>query len=261
MNFCISPPFIKTLLARALFIVFSGLSFGVYAGGDIQDYEGISLDFSTDSAEFVSLGSACTTAHILRDSGLRKSAYPFDWVVSCDPEALIEMICDDFRYFFDDDCLMPIGSPTILLNTHYHLEFYHDGEFSPDLYKTSLASFKKKYTRRIDRFNRLSNLDKKVFFIRESFFPTKFDKQRHFGCAESAEMSPYDAKRLRDALRAKFPNLDFSLIVFNHSLNDEPEIQVTQNDEKDIYIVYVQVLADYPKKLEMYQSLYKRLIQ
>lgn len=250
----------KTQLARAFFIVFSCVTFCVFAGGGIQDYEWISQYFLTDSAEFVPLGSACGPAHILKDCGLRKSAYPLDWVVSGNPDALIEMISNNFRFFLDEDYLLPIGSPAILLNTHYQLEFFHDGEFSPDLYKISLANFKKKYARRIDRFNRLGNLDKKVFFIRESLPPIKFDMQRRFACAESAEMSPYDAKRLRDALRVKFPNLDFSLIVFNHSLDDEPEIRVTQNDEKDIYIVFVKVQADYKKMIEIYQSFYQQLI-
>ena len=47
-----------------------------------------------------------------------------------DGEALIEMLSSDFRGFLDDGYFVPFGPAGALLQTHYHLEFLHEGDFN-----------------------------------------------------------------------------------------------------------------------------------
>ena len=48
---------------------------------------------------FISLGSTCTTAHMHRECGIRKAAFPFDWIVSFDSEKLIDILEENFLHF------------------------------------------------------------------------------------------------------------------------------------------------------------------
>ena len=70
---------------------------------------------------FVSLGSTCTTAHMHRECGIRKAAFPFDWIISFDGEKLIDILNEGFFHFLNPDVLKVSGHA--LLNHYYHLEF------------------------------------------------------------------------------------------------------------------------------------------
>ncbi len=59
------------------------------------------LTQSSESPIFVSLGSYCRPAHILKGCNMRHAAYPFDWIMSFDGEGLIRVLKDDFKYFLD----------------------------------------------------------------------------------------------------------------------------------------------------------------
>src|SRR5271155_2880823 len=72
----------------------------------------------------VSLGCDCSTAGILRNCGIRKAAYPFDWLRSIDLSGLIKVLDDDFAFFFEDRFAQP-GHGGILYNIYHHLEFSH----------------------------------------------------------------------------------------------------------------------------------------
>jgi hypothetical protein len=60
----------------------------------------IRLDLFSDNTEFISLGHNCNTAHYLREIGLRKGAYPFDWVFSS-AEIIVDALQDSFESFMD----------------------------------------------------------------------------------------------------------------------------------------------------------------
>jgi hypothetical protein len=69
---------------------------------------------------FVSMGSTSITAHIHRECGIRKAAFPFDWLVSFDGQKLIKILEDGFLDFLNPDILEVSGQA--VLNHYYHLE-------------------------------------------------------------------------------------------------------------------------------------------
>lgn len=145
---------------------------------------------------FVSLGSSCAPAHVLRDCGQREAAFPFDWVLSFDVGKLIELLGDDFGYFFDARFLHKSGHGWA--HSLYQLTFPHDPQI--------LEVFKDKYQRRIDRFRELNHYPGKVIFLRFAYPHSP---------PENIEISKLDAFRLDQALRSYFPDLEYSLVILN----------------------------------------------
>lgn len=163
---------------------------------------------------FVSLGSHCGPAHILRACSMRQAAFPFDWIISFDGEALIEIIEQDFLDFLNEDYL-DCNASGALLHTRYHLEFIHEGDWREDRYVLNMEIFKPKYQRRINRFRDLGNFPGKVFFIRSAYSCMLMDPHRYYQFLDNIEISDAYALRLHEALKKRFPKTNISLIVTN----------------------------------------------
>lgn len=174
---------------------------------------------------FVSLGSHCEPAHMLKSSGLRKMAFPFDWIVSFDGEALIEMLDDDFLHFFHPLAFFPFGPAGHLFQSYYHLEFLHEGDFNGSQFLSNFEKLTVKYTRRIERFRALNSYEGKVFFIREAYEGSMNDPHRYYKCPDNIEITEEFASRLYGALQRRFLNLDFCLLIINHHAADHVEIE------------------------------------
>lgn len=185
-------------------------------------------DFDSDPAFqnqnylFVSLGSLCRTADILRACGLRVCAFPFDWIISTDGEKLIELLDKDFDGFIthevpfiEESVSLDRGGLT-LLHPYYQLEFSHESSKSEDgSYFIDWDLFHSKFQRRIERFRHLENFPGKVFFVRSSWADCTVDPYLTYKNYENIEISEEYAARLFAALEKRFPNLDFSLIIQN----------------------------------------------
>ena len=95
--------------------------------------------YSKEDCLFVSLGSNCNSSLHLREMGLRKEAYPLDWVLSTHDESLINLINDDFRYFTHKhyfSTLDPNEFSSLMIlhnisvkNYYYDIFFLHDWPF------------------------------------------------------------------------------------------------------------------------------------
>lgn len=190
-----------------------------YASEDKGD--NINIDEVSKETLFVSLGSWCGPAGYSGACGLRKAAFPLDWTVSMDGEKLIELIEDGFQHFIDDDFLVPddyvipFASGTTLLNVYYHIEFVHEGVWREEEYYKNLDSLKSKYQRRVDRFNKLGEYAGKVFFMRAAYIHSLTDPHRIYKIKENIEISREYSLRLYDALKKRFPRLNFCLIIIN----------------------------------------------
>lgn len=175
----------------------------------------------THEALFVSLGSYCGPAQFLHHCGMRKAAFPLDWVVSLDGETLIEMIEQDFLNFLNEAYYSaPFGSPP--LHTSYHLEFRHDAYQAEE--------FMTKYRRRIERFRTLANYTGKVFFIRAALPLTAFNPRPYYLIQDDTEISDEYALRLYNALRNRFPNTNIGLIIINWEDNRSFEVERRLSD-------------------------------
>jgi len=199
--------FLRNIVLTALFS--SSLLYGVntkdaHLGGNIE--QTISHD-----PLFVSLGSTCTTAHIHRECGIRKAAFPFDWIISFDGEKLIDILEEDFLYFLNPDVLKVSGQA--LLNHYYHLEFLNEGDWEDANY--DIRAFSEKCQRRINRFKQLANYQGKVFFVRTAYPHSLSDPHRIWKVKENIEITHEYADKLHRALKKCFPELDFELIVMN----------------------------------------------
>lgn len=198
-----------------LFLFFLMTLFGK-GHAEIEDLGDTRFEELAAGPLFVSLGSHCRPAHTLRDCGLRKMAFPFDWIVSLDGEALIEMLDEDFSHFFHLPSFFPFGPAGHLFQSYYHLEFLHEGDFNGDFFLSNFEKLVAKYTRRIERFRALNSYRGRVFFIREAYEASLTDPHRHYKCAENIEIREEYALRLYEALERRFPDLDFCLLIINH---------------------------------------------
>ena len=166
---------------------------------------------------FISLGADCTTSGMIQYFGKRNAAFPLDWILTLDEDAVIQLLGNNFQDFTNKEFLArhPIN-PTKLVHTHYHIEFIHDLSSecwkNPILYDEEIEKMQMKYQRRIARFQQLANYQGPVIFIRillPQYLPEEifwFDYPLNKNEKESSV-------KWYEALRNLFPNLDFKLIV------------------------------------------------
>ena len=70
-----------------------------------------------------SLGPFCHSSQILKQNGLKKCSYPFDWIFSsCDN--IIHCLEDDFKIFLDQSFYNPI-SKTQCGHSYYHPQMFN----------------------------------------------------------------------------------------------------------------------------------------
>ncbi len=197
---------------------------------------------------FVSLGSSCTTAHMHRECGIRKAAFPFDWIISFDGEKLIDILEEDFLHFLNSRVLRVSGQA--LLNRYYHLEFLNEGDWEDAEY--DIRAFSEKCQRRIDRFRQLANYRGKVFFVRTACPSSFSDPYRIWKIRENIEITYEYADRLHKALKKYFPELDFELIIVNGQ--DGPGFSVEERLSDGILMVRMD------DAIESYKSFYFKLL-
>lgn len=155
--------------------------------------------------EVVSLGTACQAAWQLEGSGMRRFAYPFDWLVT--PfHGLIPFIANQGAGFLERDKLEIIktlpGKATFLhvADLTYDIHFIHDfhGTESIDNYD----KIKSKYERRIQRFFSLMQSNKKILFFR-------------------VQVTRDEVIVLDNLIHTTYPNLDYTLVAINDSSDAE----------------------------------------
>lgn len=134
--------------------------------------------------EYISLGSNCSITYQLIKLGLRKQAYPFDWV-KINITQLIEILILDFNNFTEtlesvkfsnfhpiiehntvklNNKLSNELSSSIILTNKYKIKFAHELN---NLYE--IDEFKNKIEKRIGRFRELSG--KNICFVRIELSP------------------------------------------------------------------------------------------
>lgn len=192
-------------MKQALIIIFCWVSFlGQHAAAD----EGKAF-----SPVFVSLGSSCEVAHQFRSCGVRSRAYPFDWLLTLDPDGLVSLLRSDFESFLDKNHILLDGGS--FFDTYYNMEFRHDLYGADSSFEEYLPTIQEKYERRIARFRKLGTYAGKVYFFRSAYPP-------HYpplttSHPECFAITSAQAKKLKDALSQLFPAMDFTLVIINYS--------------------------------------------
>jgi hypothetical protein len=177
----------------------------------------------------VSLGSHCEIAIHLNANNLRKAAFPFDWLLTCDYERFLLLLENDFAFFLDKQYLIHHPSHHhVLENCHYEIEFRHDWPF-PDLecnetrYSQQLQEMSAKYNRRINRFRQLRDYPGKVFFIRTAY-DLQNDPNLYWGTNNMEQITADEAQKLKNVLDCYFPELNFALVIINYLEENTPDI-------------------------------------
>ena len=207
------------------------------------------LETSTDPL-FVSLGSTCGPATAMRASGLRKAAFPIDWLFSFDGDKIIEMLDTDFKHFTNPKSLSPFVNG-LILNTQYRLEFAHDGIWTKANFNQNFQIFQKKYQRRIERFRKLREYHGKIYFVRCAWY---LSTHRNFAFSSrgNIEISEEYAKRLYAALQRYFPKVDIYLVIRNNPLKNTTgsskllgKILILKDNDYDFHYI-LQTLSEDP---------------
>lgn len=170
------------------------------------------LHLSDDQPLFISLGSNCVPALALRGTGLRRAAFPFDWLIIGDNHSLIRILNEDFLFFLDEN-VYQYGNSTGVSNQYYRLWFTHDFDLNPFISekgREQWAEFKTKYSRRINRFQKLRNYSGRVFFVKN------FWTEAYQGENGEFNNNTLQAQELKNALENYFPFLNFTLIIVSY---------------------------------------------
>jgi hypothetical protein len=162
--------------------------------------------------ELIGLGGSCMPAGAMRDLGLRKSAYPFDWMYA-KFESMIKAFEDDFKNFLNPESLH-IGNPDDRIVDYYGLEFVHDfptiqsnaaleeGQVVDQKkiradWRNFIDPIREKYNRRIERLKSILHGQEKVIFFRQDYQP----------------LPKKDAINFRNLIQTLYPQLNFILIL------------------------------------------------
>lgn len=182
----------------------------------------------------VSLGSHCEIAMHLNENHLRKAAFPFDWLLTCNHDLFHKLLDDDFAFFLDEKYLIQHPNhPYVIENCRYEIEFRHDGPFldlqcDPIRYRVQLQEMDLKYERRINRFRELRSYQGKVFFIRAAY-DLQNDPNLYWGIEDIEQITTEQALEIKKTLDRYFPNLNFTLVILNYLQSNAPPIQPIDN--------------------------------
>ena len=123
----------------------------------------------------IPLGEFCATAIALRDCGIRKASYPFDWNAAetdicgnCGFIGKIKMICNDFAGAFELQDLKETWSENKehrgVINTKTGVHYFHDFEWGESVEK-QYDSFYEKQTRRAKRLIENIETGDRILFV------------------------------------------------------------------------------------------------
>lgn len=210
---------------------------------------------------YVSLGSVCEVAHVLRACELRKAAFPFDWITSIDSEKFLEVLDSDFQDFLNEEYLYGVEvDPGPLLHTYYHLEFLHEGDFRTPAYAMNMEKLQTKYLRRVERFRQLSEYGGKVIFLRTAYSHSLDDPHRYYFCEDNLEINDDFSQRLYSILRRTFPSLDFTLIIINNGKSIQPNESLVEEKRLAQNLIKIRVnFTDVDRKTHCFRSYFDSL--
>lgn len=167
---------------------------------------------SNKECEFVSLGYNCDVAYLLRYTGLRNKAYPFDWCITPNNSvlALLKNHFEDFldienlsysephnATFFEGEGKQIVESDKVVVSaccSQHDMVFPHD---FPNSNEETYLGVAKKYQKRISRFLSLLSSDNTVVFV------VNYDDS-----SDNDEFS----NELYSLLQLKSPNLNFYVV-------------------------------------------------
>lgn len=145
----------------------------------------------------IPFGHRCTSALCCKYASLRKFSLPFDQTIPLYPNKIKSVLKNNFKNFIPD------VDKNIFIN-EYNIKLAH---FNKDLVKG-----RHEYIRRIERFNKIINENRKIYFvyINEDYLYSTNYRDKDFNNKLFLEML-----ELEHFLNKKYPNIKFIILYFN----------------------------------------------
>ena len=169
-----------------------------------------------------SIGSSCLCATSLRDSGLRLSSGPFDWLLGPGMKARVDLIVRDFEGWLEPGDFEFLGNPNKFEHDSYRnrktgYKFSHDFEIGTP-FEVSFPAVREKYMRRIARFYESVRASRRVLLVWLEN-PVEDDRPTDEDVAASVA-----------ALAAKFPGVKVELLVVDRAPDDSGSDGIVRRD-------------------------------
>lgn len=183
--------------------------------------------------ECISLGQNCSSAWYLKQAGLKKASYPFDWVFTS-PEIVEDCLADNFGKFLDQSLIKEKQDGKGAGHAVYHGNFFNHRSplRSPDDYDY--------YARCCDRFLRKINSNEGILFLmtlvnepeKRVGWANGFDQQFSMPVAQTVD----SVKNLMAALTSKHRNCKF--LIIDHYTRQKPSINFKQFDDSLFFVTF-----------------------
>ena len=159
--------------------------------------------------EYIPIGIDCDIAFMCKEFNMRKTAYPFDHIVTYD--GITKILENNFNNFIPKINENNINNH--VFDKNYNTKFIHDNFL--------LQEDKDKYKRRIDRFLKILNTNKKIVFIK------KGHSIHHHNELDNIVNEYEEVKKLNEYLKTNYKNLDYEIVIIllckkcNCNINNE----------------------------------------
>lgn len=159
--------------------------------------------------EYIPIGIDCDIAFMCKEFNMRKTAYPFDHIVTYD--GITKILENNFNNFIPEIIENTINNN--VFDKNYNTKFIHDNFL--------LQEDKNKYKRRIDRFLKILNTNTKIVFIK------KGHSIHHHNELDNIVNEYEEVKNLNEYLKTNYKNLDYEIVIIllckkcNCNINNE----------------------------------------
>lgn len=169
-----------------------------------------------------SIGSSCLCASSLRDSGLRLSSGPFDWLLGPSLLERAKLIATDFSGWMEPGDFEFAGNPYNAIKENYRnlktgYKFSHDFRAGAD-FAAEFPEVKGKYDRRVARLYERVRASKRVLFVWVEN-PVNDDRP------PDGEISA-----ARKVLMDKFPGVEIELLVVDRAPDGSTSGNIVRGD-------------------------------
>jgi hypothetical protein len=215
-----------------------------------------------ENYEIVSLGYSCYPKLFINEI-IKKETNFFDWIGSS-TWSIIKLLKNNFNnflnkenYYYLNKIFKPHNHELLIYNKEYYIRFIHDGDFLKN--NEEWNNFENKYTRRINRFNKLLKSEKNLlfFYLEENllrynklyqeikkYYP-KNKENYHIEQSKLEQGRMFDIVKI---LKAKYNKHNFKIIYFSHFID---KTNYTDN------IIFIKTDCHYDK-LEWHEWGYKQ---
>jgi hypothetical protein len=185
-----------------------------------------------ENYEIVSLGYSCYPKLFINKI-IKKETNFFDWIGSS-TWSIIKLLKNNFNNFLNKEnyylnkIFKPHNDELLIYNKEYYIRFVHDGDFLKN--NEEWNNFENKYTRRINRFNKLLKSEKNLlfFYLEENvlrynklyqeikkYYP-KNKENYHIEQSKLEQGRMFDIVKI---LKAKYNKHNFKIIYFSHFID------------------------------------------